>query len=578
MDGNDGIPKYRNRPENPFHSTMRPVSASTLLLLTLAIPTACTPWQEDGASKLSSDTILRHVEVLSSDEFAGRAPATPGEDLTVDYIIAQLEAIGVEPGMPDGSFTQEIPLLAMNVDRSSASIRQRSTANRRGTTLSYYDDFVAWPSNEQENVRLRNVELLYVGYGIEAPEYDWDDYKGVDVRGKVLVFKNNDPEIHPELFDGATRLYYGRWSYKHEKAFEKGALGAIIIHTTPSAGYPWLVVANSWGRQRFTLKSAPGAMDAAPAFNGWLTTTASQALFSAAGLDLSEQLAAAESPDFTPVPLRGVTLDVDLDATYGDLSTRNIVAAIPGNDPALADEYLVVTAHHDHLGVTFPVQGDSINNGAHDNAAGVASLLNLAEAFQAVQPHLRRSVLLLVVGAEEMGLLGSKYWAENPTVDPAYVTANLNLDATQIYGPTRDLVVVGHGRNTFSDIMESVASGKGRTMIPDANPDQGMFYRSDHFSLAKVGIPALFPGEGSDFTDKPEGYAAVIDSVHATNYHNVNDEVNAYWDLRGAIENLHIFFESSLQVINADRMMEWKPGDEFEAARKASLERRSANP
>jgi len=319
-------------------------------------------------------------------------------------------------------------------------------------------------------------------------------------------------------------------------------------------------------------------MENAPAFNAWLTTNSSQELFAAAGLNLGEQLAAADSPDFEPVPLTGVRMNVSLDATYGDLGTRNIVGKISGSDPELKDEYLVLTAHHDHLGVTMPVQGDSINNGAHDDAAGVAGVLNLAESFKAVQPNLKRSVLLLIVGAEEMGLLGSKYWAENPTEDPATVTANLNLDGSQVYGPTRDMELIGYGRNTFSDILVKVAEQHDRTVLPDQAPEQGLFYRSDHFSMAKVGIPALFPGGGSDYVGKPEGYAVLVDSVQAANYHNVNDEVNEYWDLQGMENDLKIFFDASLEVLNAPGMMEWKPGDEFEAARKASLERRSVNP
>lgn len=542
----------------------------------------------DPTATFTEQALRRHIEILSSDEFEGRAPATRGEELTIDYLVGELARIGVSPGMPDGSYTQFFPLLGSRVDRQSARFTWKAAGDAHGKaqaggdihkqaaqgSFRYYDEFMGWPSNEQEQVRVKDAELLYVGYGIQAPEFDWDDYKGVDVKGKVLIYKNSDPAYDEALFAGNTRLYYGRWSYKFEKAFEMGALGAIIVHTTPTAGYPWLVVSNSWGRQRFTLKSRPGQMDNAPAFNGWLTTGAAQTLFEAAGLSLREQLQAADSPDFTPVPLNGVTVDVALDAEYVDKGSRNVIGVIPGSDPELSREALVLTAHHDHLGVTMPVQGDSINNGAHDDAAGVSALLNLAEAFKKAD-H-RRSVILLLVGAEEMGLLGSKYWAENPTIDPSLVTANLNLDAMQVYGPTEDFVMVGYGRNTFSDVMEQVAIEKGRTVVPDPNPEQGFFYRSDHFSLAKVGIPALFPSEGRRFIGKPEGHAAVVDSVKGANYHNVNDEINEYWDLAGLIRDMDIYLEASLRVLNADAMMEWKPGDEFEAVRKASLERRAS--
>lgn len=547
-------------------------------LILLVVFTGCqTASVDDAMNSITEESLMSHIEVLSSDEFEGRAPATRGEELTLDYLTEQLAQMGVDGGMSDGSYLQEFPLLGQRLDRETASfsINQNGEAAKE---LDYFNEFMAWPSNESEQVRVRGAEVVYVGYGIKAPEYDWDDYKDADVEGKVLVFKNSDPSHDPEIFEGQTRLYYGRWSYKFEMAEEMGALGAVIVHTNETAGYPWEVVANSWGRERFSLKSGADEGEQMPEFNSWLTSNASSELFSRAGLNLEEQLEAAKSRDFRPVTLEGVTVDVSLDAEYSDMSSNNVLGKIEGSDPELKDEYLVFTAHYDHLGITNPVEGDSINNGALDNAAGVSSVLNLANAYKMVEPDLRRSALFLFVGAEEMGLLGSQYWAQNPTVNPGKVTANINLDGMQVFGETNDVVLVGYGRNTVSDVIERLAAEEGREVKPDPNPGQGFFYRSDHFSLAKVGIPAIFPNPGRDFIDKPDNWNAVVDSVTAANYHNVNDEINEYWDPAGMERDVRLFFRAGLEILNADEMMRWEDGDEFQAARERWLERvRSLN-
>jgi Zn-dependent M28 family amino/carboxypeptidase len=372
--------------------------------------------------------------------------------------------------------------------------------------------------------------LLYVGYGIQAPEFDWDDYKDADVEGKVLVFKNSDPSYDENIFGGEGRLYYGRWSYKFEKAADMGALGAIIIHTTPTAGYGWNVVSNSWSGEQFYLKSEEGEAETMPDFNSWLTEPVSTELFEAAGLNLNEMLEAADDPEFQPVTLDGITVDVDLEANYSNMSSRNVLGEIKGNDPDLMDQYLIFTAHYDHLGITNPVEGDSINNGALDNAAGVSSLLNLAEAYKMVQPEMQRSALFLFVGAEEMGLLGAKYWAANPTV--------------------------------LGD----------RTIAPDPYPEQGYFYRSDHFALAQIGIPAVFPNPGQEYINKPDDWSETVDSLDTANYHSVNDEINEFWDLSGMEQDVRLFFRTSFDILNRNEMMEWYSGDEFEAVREEMLE------
>jgi Zn-dependent M28 family amino/carboxypeptidase len=529
---------------------------------------ACQPSAdiEDAVQSITETSLLNHIEILSSDQFEGRAPATRGDSLTIDYLIGQLEQMGIDPGMPDGSYIQEVPLLSQRVDRSTAtmSIRKNGTVV---DNLEYSTQFMAWPSNEAEEVRIRNAELIYVGYGVQAPEYDWDDYKGVDVSGKIVVFKNSDPSHDPEIFEGNTRLYYGRWSYKFEKAEEMGALGAIIIHTTPTAGYPWLVVSNSWGRERFSLKSGDSMNGNIPEFNSWLTQQSSARLLEHGGLDLREALDAAASRDFTPILLDGVTIDVDLNAEYSDLSTRNVIGKIEGSDRSLRDEYVIFSAHHDHLGITFPVDGDSINNGAWDNASGVSAVLESAKALKMVENDLRRSVKFMFVGAEEMGLLGSQYWSQNPTVHPGKVSANINLDSMQIFGETNDMVLIGYSRNSITDIFKKHLEEAGRVAVRDLQPEQGLFYRSDHFSYARVGIPAIFPNGGQDFIDKPSDWAAVTDSVRAANYHAVSDEINEYWDMAGMKSDLHVILRASFDIINRDEMMSWTPGDEFEAIR-----------
>lgn len=525
---------------------------------------------EQAAETITEESLMAPIEVLSSDEFRGRSTGTIGEEKTVNYLTEQFTEMGLQGGMPDGSYIQDVPLTGQITDKDATV-----TITRNGNTVhqfDYYSDFMAWPSNLAENIDINQADLVYVGYGIQAPEEDWDDFKGTDVEGKIIVVKNNDPNTDPDLFKGETRLYYGRYDYKYEKAREMGAAGVLIIHTTPSAGYDWSVVANSWSRERFYLRSNEAIKNSPTEFNGWLTRESSAALFESAGLNLEEQLEAAESRDFEPVPMDDLKLSLELNATYREKNAKNVLATIEGADESLKDQYMVFTAHHDHLGVTQPVEGDSINNGALDNAAGVSALLNMAKAYKQMDGELKRSVLFLVVGAEEVGLLGSQYWADNPTVHPGKVAANINLDGMNVYGKTKDIVLIGYGRNSVSDVIENLAQEEGRTVKPDAHPDRGYFYRSDHFNLAKKGIPAMFPESGNEFVGKPEGYSATIDSLQDANYHSVNDEINEYWDLAGMVEDVRLFFRAGYQIINDPEMQTWREGDEFKQTRLEMLE------
>lgn len=528
-----------------------------------------------AAETITKESLIEPIEVLSSDEFRGRSTGTMGEEKTVDYLVEKFEEYGIKGGASDSGYVQDIPLIGQKTDEDAQiRITEKGNVVHR---FDYYSDFMAWPSNLEEKVTIDDAELVYVGYGIQAPEEDWDDFKDADVEGKILVVKNNDPNNDPELFEGEKRLYYGRYDYKYEKARELGAAGVLIIHTTPSAGYGWDVVANSWSRERFYLRNDASMKNSPTKFNGWLTKESSKKLFERAGLDLEKQLEAAEDRSFEPVPLKGLRLNLGLSATYREQNGKNVLGEIKGTNNRLKDEYLIFTAHHDHLGITDPVEGDSINNGALDNAAGVSAVLNMAKAYKKLQPQLKRSVLFLLVGAEEVGLLGSKYWAEHPTVHPGKVTANINLDGMNVYGKTKDLVLVGYDRNSVSDLIESMAAEQGRVVKPDPHPDRGYFYRSDHFSLAKKGIPAVFPNAGTEFLDKPEGYSETVDSLQDANYHSVNDEINQYWDLSGMVQDVRLFFKAGYRIINADEMQSWRKGDEFKQKRFEMIQEVSGN-
>jgi Zn-dependent M28 family amino/carboxypeptidase len=542
-----------------------------VLLSSLFILASCNTSPADKAAQtINKDSLLRHIETLSSDEFMGRATGTEGEQMTVDYLVSEFKTMGAEPADGNGDYIQEFPLLGQQTSNAEMSVQ---TNGRAPFAVQYYDEFMAWPANQSEDVDVRNAELVYVGYGIQAPEEEWDDFKDVDVEGKILVIKNNDPEFSPDLFAGKTRLYYGRYSYKYEKAKELGALGAIIIHTDETAGYGWNVVANGWSRERFYLKGEGDASSSPTEFNGWMTFQASQLLFEEAGLNLTELMEAADSRDFEPVELEGVRMNVSMDANYREIDGQNVIAKVEGSDPELKDEYLVLTAHLDHLGITASVEGDSINNGASDNAAGVSALIEMMEAYKSIQPTIKRSVIGLVVSAEEVGLLGSQYWAENPTVAPGKVTANINLDGMNVYGETKDVVIIGYGRSSFSDLLEEEAGKQGRTVKPDPYPERGYFYRSDHFNMAKIGIPAIFPNPGTEYIGKGSNFLTLRDSVADANYHTVNDEINQYWDLAGAEIDTRLFFLTGFRALNAEGLQTWNAGDEFEATRLRMLEK-----
>jgi Zn-dependent M28 family amino/carboxypeptidase len=440
----------------------------------------------------------------------------------------------------------------------------------KSAAFDWWNDYIAASGVQSERGSIKNAEVVFVGYGIQAPEYGWDDFKGQDLKGKVLLMLNNDPDWDPSLFAGDTRLYYGRWVYKYESAARQGAAGAIIIHTAASAGYPFQVVQTSWSGEQVEL---PAQGEPRLQAKGWLTEEAARELVSFAGNDLGKLIEAAKSKDFAPVSL-GVTTSLAFENTINRASTANVYGVLKGSDPELSDEHVIYTAHHDHLGVGEPdAEGDTIYNGAMDNASGVAQVLAMGKAFKALPTPPRRSVMLLFVAAEEQGLLGSKYFAEHPTVEPGKIAANLNFDSANIWGRTKDLVYIGKGKSTLDAVVEEVARSQGRTVTADQFPDRGSFYRSDQFNFAKIGVPAVYVKAGTDFVGKPAGWGKEQHEAHEKkHYHQPSDEIRPDWNFDGMVEDAQLGFLVGLHVANSDELPAWKPGDEFEAARKKALE------
>ncbi len=531
----------------------------------------------EALKSITVEGLATHIRRLASDEFEGRAPATRGEELTVRYLIEQFQRLGLRPGNPDGTYVQKVPLVGITAD-PSASLTV--TANGKQTSLRYGQDFVAWTRRVVETSSVE-ADLVFVGYGVQAPEFQWDDFKGTDVRGKMLVVLINDPPVpdprdpsrlDERVFGGRAMTYYGRWTYKFEKAAELGAAGALIIHETEPAGYPWAVVRGSWTGEQFTL-IAPDRNMSKCAVEGWITYDHAKALFAMVGKDLDALKRAAVSRDFRPVPL-GARAAITLRNAIRTIESRNVIARLDGNDPKLKEEYVIYVAHWDHLGIGPEVNGDRIYNGAVDNASGTAGLLEIARAYTRLSPPPRRSILFLAVTAEEKGLLGSQYYAEHPLYPLERTVAVINMDGLNVYGRTRDITVIGLGHSTLDEHVRAVAAEQGRVVRPDPEPEKGFFYRSDHFSFAKQGVPALDTDSGIEYIGKPEGWGLEVRRRYtAERYHKPQDEFDPSWDLSGAVEDLQLLFLVGYRVANEDRWPEWYPGTEFKAKREAMLRR-----
>jgi len=552
----------------------RAVAASLALAVAAAAtaaeaPATAPPAAEQAAARRIAAPALRaHVKFLAHDLLEGRFPGTRGGRLAEAYVAAQLEAAGLEPGAPDGGWFQEVPLVAVT---SRPTGPMRFSAAGRALALADGDDMVASPWTIGPRSDWSDAEVVFVGYGIAAPEFAWDDFKGVDLRGKVLLVMNDDPDWDPALFAGKARLYYGRWTYKYEEAARRGAAGAIVIHTTPSAAYPWQVVRTSNGGTRLQLR--PGGAPTL-AIRAWATEEGSRRIASLGGHDLDALRASARRRDFRPVPL-GVRVSLSLENDVAEVRAANVVGRLPGRHPALGGEAVLYTAHHDHLGVkrgAEPGPG-TVFHGAVDNATGVAALIEIARAAAGLAERPPRTLYFAAVTGEEQNLLGSQWLASHPPVPVTRLAAVINMDAMNVLGRTRDLVLVGQGKSTLDADVAALAAWQGRSVKGEAHPEFGAYYRSDHFSFAKVGVPGAYVGAGDQFVGRPEGWAeAQRQAFVQQHYHQPSDVWRDGYDLSGMIEDARLLFHLGVRLAGADGLAAWRPGDEFEAVRRRALD------
>jgi Zn-dependent M28 family amino/carboxypeptidase len=537
-----------------------------LPILLLALPLLAQPAPvKQSFGDFRADAIRAHTKFLSSDLLEGRGPGTRGDALTQSYIATQFEALGLEPAGDEGTYFQKVSLLGITTkaDQSSVSVVKPGAAER---PLVYRDEFVGGSQSQKEAVTL-DSELVFVGHGVVAPEYKWDDYKGLDARGKTLVMLVDDPPAttqEPELFKGRARTYYGRWTYKFETGTAHGADAVILIHTDASAGYGWQVVRNSWTGEQAYVKNAPGQH--ALAFAGWVTQKVAGDLFKSAGLDLEKLTQAAHARDFKPVPL-GVRLRGSVTSNIRPFDTANVVARLAGSDDKLKNEAVLYTAHHDHIGIGTPDDDDptdTIYNGAIDNASGAATILELARVWSEMTPRPRRSILFALVAAEEQGLLGSEYFGEHPAIPAGRIAMGLNLDALNLFGETTSMTMIGVERTTFYPAVQNVARAMNLTMVPDQAPEQGSYYRSDHFSLAKAGVPAFSIKQGAEVTGKPQGYGqAKVKEYRDKHYHQASDEFDPTWDFGSAVQVARFALWLGYEAAQATEMPMWLEGEEF---------------
>jgi Zn-dependent M28 family amino/carboxypeptidase len=508
---------------------------------------------------IDPDSLLSEIAVLASDEFGGRAPGSLGEALTIDYLTEEFSALGLAPGNPDGTWVQAVPLVGITPQVGDGFL---VTKDGESQQLQPGTDYVAWTKHVVDHVEI-DAEFMFVGYGAVAPEYEWDDYGDVDVEGKILLFLVNDPP-RDDVFGGQAMTYYGRWTYKHEVAADKGAAGSFVIHETDPAGYPWEVVGSSPYSESFSLVAADNNEGRAP-IEGWIQRAAAERLFEMSGLDLDELKERAADRSFEPV-LLGVRGRTQVRNTLRTIDSQNFVAKLEG--VSAPDEVVIYVAHWDHLGQDESLDGDQIFNGAADNATGTAGMIELARAFTQAPELPRRSILFLAVTAEEQGLLGSKHYGENPLYPLAQTVAAFNMDVLNQWGRTRDMTIVGMGQSELDQYAMAVARRSGRALNPDPEPEKGFYYRSDHFSFARVGIPAFYADPGIEYLDKPEGYGLLKREEYTANdYHKVSDEVKPDWDLSGAVEDLTFMYELGSMVVESDGWPEWSPTSEFRAVR-----------
>ena len=523
---------------------------------------------------ISADGLAADIRILASDEFEGRGPATSGEEKTIAYLREEFAAIGLQPGNGDSWF-QNVPMIAITAEEVSPLIVSGETGVVSGETgvgdYTYERDFMAWTKRVSESEEVTESELVFVGYGVVAPEYGWNDYEGVDVEGKTVVMLVNDPGYateDPNLFSGRTMTYYGRWTYKFEEAARQGAAAAFVVHETAPAGYPWEVVSGSWSGPQFDLVRPDDNMSRIR-IEGWLTVETARNVFARAGLNYDSLKASASSGEFEALPM-GLQASLSIRNSFVRSDSRNVLATLPGSDRA--DEYVIYSAHWDHLGRDPSLEGDQIFNGAHDNATGTAGLLELARAFASQERPPSRSILFLAVTAEEQGLLGSEHYAANPVFGLEKTVALINMDGLNNYGPTEDIIVVGMGMSELDDYLDAAAATQGRSLTPDAESEKGYYYRSDQFSFAKRGVPGLYTDEGTVSREHgPEWMMERKAAYTAERYHKPADEYSEDWDLRGAVEDLQLFFLVGDRLANGTEFPNWREGSEFRAIRDSTL-------
>ncbi|GAB4235379.1 MAG: M28 family metallopeptidase [Ekhidna sp.] len=522
---------------------------------------------ETATEGINAASLERHLVILSSDEYQGRKPFTEGEAKTINYLKEQFESLGLEPGN-NGSYFQDVPMVELTAMPSEKMVIE---GNGNRIELDVLEDFVAYTERVVEETSIDASELVFAGYGVVAPEYDWNDYEGLDVKGKTVVVLVNDPGFasgDSTFFKGETMTYYGRWTYKYEEAARQGAAGCLIIHETVPAGYPWLVVRNSWSGASLYLDQSGDNFQ--PNVLGWITRDAAIQIFEASGQDISNYSEMSRSRDFQGFGL-GLNASVSVKNLIKKDVSKNVIAKLTGSERP--DEYIIYSAHWDHLGVGQEIDGDSIYNGAHDNASGTTTMLGIAEAMaKGEQP--KRSILFLAVTAEEQGLLGSKYYAQNPIYPPSKTVANINMDGITSFGPMKDLTVVGYGQSELEDLAEEIARGQGRYIIPDPDPGKGYFFRSDHFQFAKVGIPALYASGSYEHMTKGVSYIDSLNQIYLnTQYHRPQDEYDASkWTFDGMVLDGELLMEVGYRLANSEEWPKWKAGSEFKVIREASLQ------
>ena len=524
---------------------------------------------------ITPDGLLAHVKILASDEFEGRAPGSKGEELSVDYITKQFKALGLKPGNPDGAYTQEVPLAGI-ISEPAMTLN----ADGKDTRLNFPDDYVASSARLQSEIKVENSDIVFVGYGIVAPEYGWDDYKDIDVRGKTILMLINDPAIpdpkdpsklDERMFKGRAMTYYGRWTYKYEIAAQKGAAAAVIIHETGPAAYPYSVIKTSWAKENFELDTPGKNMDAVHV-RSWITLDIAKKLLSDSGKDFDALKKAALNKAFRPVAL-SAKASFAIKQTVRSFKSHNVLGKWEGSDPKLKDEWIIYSAHWDHLGKHSELPGDQIFNGAVDNASGVAGILEIADAWTKLNPAPKRSALFMATTAEEAGLLGAKFYAQHPLYPLEKTLADINIDSMNVWGKARDVEDTSFGFSTLDDMLADAAKRQSRLAIPNSRPEKGHIYRADNFEFSKMGVPSLYIGKGEHLLSRSNDAPLRSDEFDLKDYHQVTDEVKSDWDLSGATQDAQLLFEVGYQVANGDKFPQWKPGIEFKAKRDEMLKK-----